>query len=136
MKNCCCASSCMSILGEVKRDNFTCTFAGRNESQKNNSTLQKYFFYHDNGITNICSPLFGKLCQFCGSGISYHAKAARTISQGRYPLRRTLLIFHWNISKHNILDFGGGIQSICSDSLLCGQVLGNKNFFGQFSKSS
>ena len=43
-------------------------------------------------------------------------------------LSRMLLIFYWNIPKHNILDFGGGIQSICSDSLLCGQLFGKSNF--------
>ena len=34
-----------------------------------------------------------------------------------------LWIFCWSIPRHNILEFGG---QICSDSLLCGQLLGNQ----------
>ena len=39
---------------------------------------------------------------------------------------QSVIIFDWNMRKHNILEFGGSWWSICLGSALCGQLLGNK----------
>ena len=65
----------------------------------------------------------------CGQLLENQIFFGRFLRSSWYSLSRMLWIFHWSIRRHNILEFGGRMCNICSDSLLCGQLLGNQISF-------
>ena len=73
---------------------------------------------------SICSD-----SNVCGQLLENQIFFGRFLKSSWYSLSRTLWIFRWSIPRHNILEFGGRMCNICSDSLLCGQLLGNQISF-------
>ena len=71
--------------------------------------------------------LLGQYCMWTTFGKSNFF--GRFLKSSWYSLSRMLWIFRWSIPRHNILEFGGRMCNICSDSLLCGQLLGNQISF-------
>ena len=65
----------------------------------------------------------------CGQLLENQIFFGQVLKSSWYSLSRTLWIFRWSIPRHNILEFGGRMCNICSDSLLCGQLFGKSNFF-------
>ena len=93
-----------------------------------NRTLWLYLWYNPKNDILEFGAYWWSICSgsvLCGQLLGNTITLTDFRTVGASTLNRTLWIFLWNISKNNILEFGAYWWSICSGSVLCGQLLGN-----------
>jgi len=93
-----------------------------------NRTLWLYLWYTPKNDILEFGAYWWSICSgsvLCGQLLGNTITLTDFRTVGASTLNRTLRIFLWNISKNNILEFGAYWWSICSGSVLCGQLLGN-----------
>ena len=100
-----------------------------------NRTLWLYLWYNPTNDILEFGAYWWSICSgsvLCGQLLGNTITLTDFRTVGASSLNRTLWIFLWNISKNNILEFGAYWWSICSGSVLCGQLLGNTNTLADF----